>query len=105
MRDSLRWHNDKVTDLLADLVRVGVENGGNVKASLLEPSIVHDGLTKRAQPDKGHRPLAIQAQYPDELAPQVKDVVPSTLLAETAEVREVLANLGGADARELGKLC
>ena len=66
-----------------------------LKASGANPGIVDDGAAESANPHKTGPPLDIQRKDAPQLVEQELDVVPPSLLAESAEVAKVLPYLRG----------
>ena len=89
----------EVADRLADDLRVGVEGGDDVEALRREAGIAQHRTAELTDTDDDHRPGAVQAEDLVQLLQQALHVIPTALLAEAAEVAEVLPDLGGGDAK------
>ena len=73
------------------------------KPAVAEPAVVGEGLPEVADADDDDRPVLGEAELAAHLEQQVLDVVADAPGAVGAEVREVLADLGGVDAGQLGQ--
>ena len=93
-----------VADRPPDLLRVGVEDGGDVDPVLGEDRRARDRLAEAAGADQRDVVLALRAQDLADLAEQRVDVVADPALAELAESREVAPDLGRVDVRVVGDL-
>src|SRR5258705_421664 len=69
-----------------------------------DPAVPGERLTEVAGADDHDRPVVGQAELAPNLVDQVLDLVPDATGAVRAEVAEVLADLGGVDASEVGEL-
>ena len=99
----VRRHLD-VADAATDLLRVGVEDRGDVDPVLGEDRAAGDRLAEPAGADERDVVLALRAQDLADLAEQRVDVVADAALAELAEAREVAADLRRVDVRVVGDL-
>ena len=88
---------------LADLLGVGVDDGDDPVAAGAEAPVVGEGVAEVPDADDGDGPVVGEAQLARDLVEQVVDVVADAAGAVGAEVREVLADLGRVDARQLGQ--
>ena len=93
-----------MADWLPDLLRVLIHDGYNAKAARFKLLIVGDSGSERAGTDENHRPDRVDVEDLLKLPAEEFDVISRALLAEFAEVAEILANLSGADAEMLAKL-
>jgi hypothetical protein len=94
----------ELVQLLADLVAVGVEQGGDAEAALGEAPVVGQGAAEVADPDDRHRPVLLQAELAADLVDEVLDVVADAPGAVGAEVGQVLAYLGRVHPGGVGEL-
>ena len=91
-------------DRPADLVRIGVEDGGDVDSVLGEDRRARDRLAEAAGADERDVVLALRPKDLPDLTEQRVDVVTDTALAELPEGREVAADLRGVDVGVLRDL-
>ena len=89
--------------LLADFLLQRVEQRGDLEALLPEPGIVGEGEPEVAGAHDGDAQLPIEAEDLAEVPFEIADVVADAADAELAEVREVLADLGGIEVELLGE--
>jgi hypothetical protein len=80
---------------LTDFFGVRVEHRRDVDPLCAEPLVAHNCLAQLARANQCHCPRSIETEDLVDLLEQSLDVVADALLAELAEVRQVLANLGG----------
>ena len=92
-----------MSDWLPDLLRVLVENGNDTKAARFEFLIIGDSGAEGAGADENNRPDRVDVEDFLKLPAEEFDVISGALLAEFAEVAQVLANLRGADAQVLAQ--
>ena len=90
--------------LLADQLRVGIEDRDDPEAVVGEDVGAGDRLAEVAGAEQGDVVLARGVQDLADLADQRLDAVADAALAELAEAREVAADLGRVDVRVLGQL-
>src|SRR5512146_94752 len=83
----------------ADQGRVGVEYRLDAEPPGQEPAVVGKGPAEVTGADDHHGPALSQSQRPRHLVHQVLDVVTDPSDAVRTEVTQVLAELGGVDAR------
>ena len=81
--------------------RVGIEQGHDPEAAGAEAAVVGERLAEVPDADDGDRPVVGEAELTRDLVEQVLDVVAHAAGAVGAEEREVLADLGRVDARQL----
>ena len=86
-------------DDLAVPVGVGVEQRHDPEAAAAEAGVVGQRVAEVADADDDDRPVLGQPDLAGDLVAQVVDVVADAAGAVGAEVGEVLAQLGGVDAR------
>ena len=84
--------------------RVHVVGGDDVEALRLEAAVGGDGAAQAARADQHHLPAAVEAEDEPQLLGEAVDGVAAALLAEAAEVGEVLADLRGCDAQRVAQL-
>ena len=89
---------------LADLLGVVVEQGDDVEAAGAEAAILEQGPAQVAQTDQGQRPVVVDPQDVPQGGDQLLDPVADPGMAELAEEREVLADLGILDRQRLAEL-
>jgi hypothetical protein len=94
----------EVADLLADLALVRLQQRDHSEAPLREALVVGQRVAEVADPDDRHRPVLLEPKLAPDLVDQVLDVVADPTGAVGAEIRQILANLGGIDAGRLGEL-
>ena len=69
-----------------------------------EPAVLEQGPAEVAQADQGQRPVAVDPQDVPQGGDQLLDPVADAGIAELAEEREVLADLGILDRQRLAEL-
>ena len=79
---------------LADVIRIVVKRRHQVKAVRIEPRVVEDGVAQPPHADYGDVPLGIQPKDLFELGEQMAHTITAALLAEPAEIGQILADLG-----------
>src|SRR5690349_4757055 len=89
--------NHNAADLVAHYLWVTVEGGDDVEALWLESAVFRDSLAEPADADQAHAPILVEAEDLAQSRQEAHDVVAAALLAETAEIAEVLADLRGRD--------
>jgi hypothetical protein len=103
-RDLVGAHDRQPVDLLADLGRVVVEQRSDADALAAEAFVARDRLAEVADAYQRHRPFVLQPQNVLDLIEELLNVVADALLAEFAEIREVLADLRGGHVDALAEL-
>ena len=98
LREIVDGLDDEALDRLADDVGVAVEGGEDAEALRREAAVLQDCAAELADADEHHGPFAVDAEDLAQLFEEALDAVAAALLAEAAEVAEVLADLGGRDA-------
>ena len=86
-----------------DLGGVDVDDAGHRKAALVEAAVAGERLAEVAGADDHDRPVVVEPELAADLVDEVVDLVADAARAVAAEVREVLAHLGGVDAGQLGE--
>src|SRR4051794_33481462 len=94
----------QVTDVLADLALVGVEDGDDLESVVGEHVGAGDRAAKVAGAEQGDVVLAGGPQDLADLRDQGVDVVADAALAELAEAGEVATDLRRVDVRVVGEL-
>ena len=87
----------------ADERRVGVEQRGDAEAAVVEAAVPGEGRAEVPDADEHDRPAAAEAEHAADLALELGDVVADAAGAVRAEVRQVLAQHGRADAGGRGE--
>ncbi len=82
---------------------VNVERGDDFKAFLFKTAIGEQREAEIADADEHDRLQAFGAELVGDHLRQLLDIVAEAARAELAEIGEVLAKLGGLDARDLGQ--
>src|SRR5262245_13656105 len=88
---------------LSDFVANIVEERGNLETLLTEPRVVGERQSEVARADDRDSQFAVQAKDLPQMPAQVADVIADAADAEFAEIREVLADLGGVEVKALGE--
>ena len=96
-------HGD-AADRAADLLRIGVEDRGDVDPVLGEDRRARDRLAEAPGADERDVVLALRAEDLADLGEQRVDVVADPALAELAEGGQVAADLRRVDVRVVGDL-
>ena len=96
--------NLNTADRRADQVRVAVKGRLEQEAPGSELHIVDQSGTQMSGTDQDHIVLMIEPQNLTDLLPQIGYVISITLLAETAEIIEVLTDLGGGHIHDPAQL-
>src|SRR5690606_14263634 len=87
-----------------DLLRIGIEDGADHEAALLEVAIGDEGTTDLSRSDEGYLPAAIQPENSLQRSQQLRHRITEAPLAERAEKGEVLAHLRRCRATTLRQL-
>jgi hypothetical protein len=86
-----------------DLGDVDVDDAADGEPALAEPAVAGEGLAEVAGTDDDDRPVVVETELTPDLVHEVVDLVADTAGAVAAEVRQILADLGGVDAGQLGE--
>jgi len=86
-----------------ELGRIDVDDPGDREAALVEPAVAGERLAEVAGAHDHDRPLVLEAELAADLVDEVVDLVADAAGSVATEVRQVLADLGGVDAGELGE--
>ena len=95
--------DDDAVHLGADLVVGRVDERGDHEAPLPEPRVVGERMTEVAHADDDAGPVVGEPELAADVEEQVLDVVADAPGPVAAEVRQVLAHLGGVDPGHLGQ--
>ncbi len=95
--------NPHSTDHTADLGGLDVDDTGHRETPFAEASVAGERLTEVARPDDDDRPVVGETEFAPDLINEERDLVADTSRTVAAEVGEVLADLGGVDARKFGE--
>ena len=88
----------------ADLLRVGLEDRGDVEAALLEAPVGEQGPPQVADAEQSHVLDDVGADDLADGAVEIADVVAAGDVAETAEAGQVAAQLRGGHTDQSGQL-
>ncbi len=88
----------ELSSLRADLGGVVIEDHGDLETAVRKSMVACEGMTDVAGADQCHVPDAVHLQDGAQFIEQEGDVVAGALLAELAELGDILADLGGGDA-------
>ena len=91
-------------DLLTHIGQVVVECGHQVETVGVEARVIQDGVAQPTNSNHGDVPFAVQAQDLLQLPQQIAHNISSALLAEPAEIRQVLSDLGRSNLKLLSQL-
>src|SRR5688572_30129387 len=89
--------------LVANLLVGRIEERGDLEPFLTKPGVISERETEIAGAHDGHAQLSIEAENLPQVPAQFLDVIADAAHAELAEVREILANLGGVEMELLGE--
>src|SRR5579883_289982 len=90
--------------VLADLLRVVLEQGNHLEAARPETPILQQGPTEVPHADQRQRPLPVDPQDVPQGVDQLVDAVSDPGMSELAEEREILADLRVLDRQRLAEL-
>ncbi len=90
-------------DRLSGHRRIGVDQRGHPETTGGEPAVVGQGGAEVTDTDDDNRPVLGQAEFTGDLVDEILHVVADTARSVGAQVREVLAQLGGVDPRRRGQ--
>ena len=92
-----------LADRDTDLAGVDVDDADHAEAALVEPAIAGKGLAEVAGAHDHDRPVVVEPQFAADLVHEVGHFVADPAHAVAPEVRQVLADLGGVHAGQIGE--
>ncbi len=97
-----RPHRDTV-DLRAANLRVDIEDSPEDKPSALKVPVIDKRLPEMPRPDDDQVVLLVKPQYPADLLIKILHIVAISLLAETAEIVQILSDLGRCHLHDIAQ--
>ena len=91
------------TDHGVDLGGIDVDDAGDRESALVEAAVPGERLAEVAGADDHDRPFVFETELTPDLVHEVVDLVADATRAVAAEVRQVLADLGGVDTGQFGE--